>query len=56
MWCLFLVALNKQICSQKEEAGLHKGDAGDASNHKTDYHPHQLVSLLTYFTKIISDL
>jgi hypothetical protein len=53
MWCLFLVALNKQICSQEEEAGLHKGDA---SNHKTDYHPHQLVSLLTYFNKNISDL
>jgi len=33
---LLVFALNKQICLQKEEAGLHKGDV---RSHKTDHHP-----------------
>jgi hypothetical protein len=50
---LFPFALNKQICSQQEEPGLHKDE--DSSG-KTDNHQCQLVPELTYFNKIIAKL
>jgi hypothetical protein len=53
MFRLFPFALNKQICSQQEEPGLHKDE--DSSG-KTDNHQCQLVPELTYFNKIIAKL
>jgi len=53
MFRLFPFALNKQICSQQEESGLHKDEV---SGDKTDNHPCQLIPALTYFNKIIAKL
>jgi hypothetical protein len=53
MLCLFPFGLNKQICSQQEKPGLHKGEF---SSYNTDNHPCQLIPALTYFNKIIAKL